>query len=329
MKKGLMGTAVFLLALVPFLLQQAPILADVSKSQFLEKYEPVAKKLQAFYRSVTIRATSTKTNWPAYEDTGGKRIEKLIFRGNGDLMRVDATVLSDDGRSAPSDTTIRVATPERCFLASRKAGQKPFVLRNVDTDYRRRAEAMCARYLLPSATYGYCELTIADFIRSHDITLTAVEELTREDEPMARVSFELNSKGIGWFLFSTERSWALREYLLEIKDKASPDYYAVRAVIEYDDGRDGMPRMKEARYWREKGREGERILNHTIVVDEFIVGPVPEEEFTLTALGIADIREQSRLTRALVFSFLGIVILIAAWFLVRHWTERRDMAQHG
>jgi len=296
----------------------------VSKDEFLARYEPAAKRLEEFYSNVEMRAVSTSAEWPAYNDTGGRRSTRVVFRANGDLMRVDATIVSEDDSLAKGRTSVRVANPKGSFLAGRGAGKADFVLLGMDPDYGASVQTIRATHLAVAAPFAWLGAPIADTIRSDAaITLTRIEETSQDGEPVVKVFWE-DQRAVGWFLFLKDRSWALREYSFWAKDltpeklRTQPDrYFVSRAAIEYGDTHDGIPLLKTAKYWRETGPARQPRLVETIVVEELVAGPVPEREFTLAALGIPSAEQTSNTVRPALLFVLGTTALILAYLVLR------------
>jgi len=299
-----------------------------NKEEFLAAYEPAVTKLIDFYGKLEITATCRRINWASYADSGGRRTLKLVFRANGNRYRIDETQAEQNADTAAQPARVRVVSPKRCFSAERKSPTGDYVLTLLSTNYVQRLEAIRASCYLVAAPYGFLETTVPDFLRQAEVEITGVEQFQQAGEQLTRVCFAFHLDGRtrhGFFLFSSNRAWALRGYYYGWEPWTdSGDIKGLRAKIEYKGEHEGIPLLARAEYWLDDSTTGERKNIEIFEIEEIRIGPVPEGEFTLAAVGIPDTSAHSRVRPALWCVLTALGLLFGA-LLVAKLAKRRDI----
>jgi len=304
--------AIFVLPLSVLSLSTAGPSGFSSKEDLLAAYEPAAQRLQAFYTNLYISADITKSNWVymPHQPPG----EKVEFRANGRLIRSDR-VIED---AAHPETIVQVAGAQRGFVVSKAPGANAFILDTWHANPELTTES--SRLFNPLAFAPYCilEVTILEWMKRPSVRLRAVEEVQEQGELLLKATFDETFKREGQvlhlshrFLFEPQRNWACRRYAY---GGTNPEC----AEIEYEGEVDGIPLIKSATYWKED--KGKRANMTHATVRKLIVGPVPEDQFTLAAFGIAEPVEGT--ARASTYAAIGVATLVVA-LLLSLWARRR------
>ena len=90
----------------------------------------------------------------------------------------------------------------------------------------------------------------------------------------------------GFFVVCPDEKWVLYEY--ECREKKGPRQSAFTGTVEYEGTRDGHPVPKRA--IRQTLRLPERDVINTTLIEfvDFRFADVPDQDFTLSAFGIAE-----------------------------------------
>jgi hypothetical protein len=309
--------------LVIFAWAVSPANATVSEGEFFAQYETAARKLRDFYGAVTISGTLTKKNWTKDKNVAP---EKVVVYADGDRVRVDvdSSKLID---GSPHDGAVRVSVvaPDTSFALTREPGANAYVLRNVTSDAESMAHALRGeKYLLFAPYKDRMGIDVLEKLKSPGTKITSIAEEKRGDELLVKVSYQedivFNNKPlqyIGWYLFAQDKSWALRG---SFSQRPVAEAKQIWSEIEYGDTVDGIPLLKKAEYWMQKGTERSEVQKYEVT--EIKPGRVPEREFQLAAFGIRDIREE-RETNYWLYLIVAGVVLIAAAFIVARISARR------
>jgi len=276
-----------------------------SKEELLAAYEPAAERLKRFYTNLYIAADITKSNWVYLPRKPSD--ESVEFRANGRLIRSDRVIQA----GAHPDTIVQVGAAERGFVVSKRSDARRFVLDSWHANPDVTVESSRLFNPLPFAPYCILEVTIPDLLKRGGVRLTDTQEVKKEGELLLKATFHETFKREGrvfhtsfWFLFAPERSWACRGYRY---GTVNPEC----AEIEYEAEVDGIPLVKSALYWKED--KGKRVNMTRAKVTRLIPGPVPEDQFTLEAFGIAE--PQERAGRAWKYAVAGALLLMVALVL--------------
>lgn len=303
------------------------------KSEFLARYEPAASVLEEAYSNVTIRAVSRRVGWAAYEHMGGRRTTRLVVRKRGTDVRVDETRLAEEGGNvAESECVVRVVRAKGGFRAARGAMETEFQLQSLDPPLDPSKHAILGEHRFMRAPYGWLGMTIRDFLKDPPVRVTRLREITVSGERLVELFWEdaesSQYRGTGWFRFSPDRQWVVREFAAWAKDmtpeklRSDPNYSIARGVVEYGEERAQVPSMSRVVYWHERGPGQPRENLETIEVEQLTFGEVPESEFTLASLGIATPQVKTNSARFLVFFAGGVLCLVFGFFLARRLKSR-------
>jgi hypothetical protein len=288
------------------LLLRAPASRADAKFDFLSRYEPAVKTLEEFYRHIRIVGQSTKTNFPALN---GTQIEKLVFEANGPRLRMESTVIESHQESLPAGLIrVVVANPGSSFYAKKAPQASAFVLKNLTPNSAESDRRIRWVNSLAAAPYQYRDQTILEFFRMPDVGVASLEETETDGERATTVSYELPGTAPGSFVFLPDKAWALREYTIgtgSVRD---------RKVIEYAGAIDGIPLLKRIKAWRDEP-DG-KWLQEIIEIEEIEPGDVPEDEFALASVGIADVGPEVSRGYGLLLLILGGVTLAGATLLL-------------
>jgi len=304
-----------------------------AKLQFLAVYEPAAGALEEHYSNVTIRALCRREGWAAYEETGGKRVTRVLIRRRGPYVRVDETLLVEEGpRLLEKGFTVRTFGPKGAFRAFREASESGFQLAALYDDRGGVfTDAIFGEYKFMLAPFGLVGFPIRQFVGQPLVNVKGMRELTVNGERLVEVSWEdaegSEYKGTGWWRFAPDRGWIVREFAAWAKDmtpeklRTDPNYSIQRGSVEYDEDGDEIPIMRRVSYWRER-EPGRRLHTETIDIEELVFGEVPEYDFTLAALGIPEPRVETHTGRFLLLFAAGVISLIIAIGLWRRFKAR-------
>jgi hypothetical protein len=303
----------------------SPAKAAVSESEFLAQYEPAVRKLHDFYRAVRVSGMLTKSNWTMDKNVAP---EKVVVYANGDRLRVDVVIPNlVSGNPEEGAVRVSVSAPDTSFGLTREPGAKTFVLRNVTSDPDSMTHVLRGeKYLLFAPFKDRMGIEILQKLKSPGLKITSIEDRKQGDESLVKVSYTddimFNNRPlqyIGWYLFSENKSWALRG---SFSQRSVEDAKQIWSDIEYGDTVDGIPLLKKAEYWVQKGTVRSDI--QTYDVSEIKPGRVPEKEFGLAAFGIRDIREEKETNYWLYLIVTGVVLIAAAIVVARVSARRRS-----
>ena len=287
------------------------------KRDFLKKYESSAKRLEKFYRRVRIVAT--RTIQPPHGSKEATTTEKLDFRANGQLMRLDIF--------QTSGVSVIVANPTRSFLAHRLANEPAFQLDSFGANYQKREDKIIGRSYFPISPYGWMYCPLVDFLQSADLEITRVQEIQQGDETLTRVSYVSHRKVVagltptGWIDLSAKLGWAIRgisAWAEPIKSGSE----CTRFIIEYNGESDGIPLLSKVVKLTERQPSREVVAQVTYTIDDITAGPIPENEFTPAAIGIdvPDIGARPGFNRFLFLGLIGLVLVLTTILVARHWS---------
>ncbi|MBI2824283.1 MAG: hypothetical protein HYX69_06315 [Planctomycetia bacterium] len=292
--------------------------AEQSKTAFLEQYEPAARRLEAFYNSLTMSGTLTRSNFNKKQFPSR---EKIVLRGNGASLRFDIDEPTDNGTVAGDGELSIVFTPKDTFEVTRDAATSAYVLRQMSATTDRLSMVQRQRYYLFATYFGRTAIPrpILENLRRPALQITSIEEDPSGGEMLVKVSYTetvtFNRKPLtysGWFLFSKTDGWALRGSF-EKGDR--PDAKAMRADIKYNGKVDGIPLLQSAEYWMEK--DGTRFDVERFDVVSIQPGAAPAQDFSLAAFGIRDAREERESRHWLFLVAAGIALVAIAIVLAR------------
>lgn len=242
--------------------------------------------------------------------------------------------MEEGGTVAERDCMVRTVRARGGFRAYRDAGASEFELLDLMPPLDPRTHWVHGEYRFMHAPYGWFGLTIPEFLKEPGMTVKGIREVKASGENLVEVSWEdAEAKAVGWFRFSPERGWVVREFAAWAKDitpeklRSDPDYSIARGAVECREDHRQIPVMARVSYWHEREPGQPREHLETIDIEELTFGEVPEREFTLAALGIpapelklgTPAREVTTgCGRFLVFFAAGVLCLVAAVFLARH-----------
>ncbi|MBX9788907.1 MAG: hypothetical protein K2Y37_08315 [Pirellulales bacterium] len=313
---------VYWAALIAVAIQPRSSRADANgarKSEFLAKYRPFQERLEKFYGTLQIEATARQEDFPSAVDA----THKLVFRATDGRFRVDR-VTDRDGHS---DQLVRVATPARSFGLHSTSRQGAYAVEWISAKSSEAIENMRLTNPLISAPYGIFEVTIAQFLEMPDLTITSIDDDSASGELLTTVSYERHStddkrmQQYGWLTFYPNRCWAFHKYSIGAKD---PTGTRLRAVVDYNGERDGIPLLSKAQYWYESGAERKRSLVQTFDVSRIAPGAVDESEFTLSAFNLPEVGRQKSYFGWYVVIVIAIGIVLV---LVSSLLKRRNQLQ--
>ena len=314
---------VYWVALIAVAIQPRSSRADANaarKSEFLAKYRPFQERLEKFYGTLRFEATAREENFPNAVDA----THKLVFRATEGRFRVDR-VTDRDGHF---DQQVRVATPAQSFRLCSTSRQGAYGVESIGANFSEAIENMRLKNPLISAPYGIFEITIAHFLENPDLTITAIDDDSASGEQLTKVSYERHStidnqrmQQYGWLTFYPNRCWAFHEYSIGAKE---PTGTRLRAVVDYNGERDGVPLLTKAEYWYESGAERKRSLAQTFDVSRIVPGAVDESEFTLSAFNLPEVGRQKSYFGWYVVIVIAIGIVLV---LVSSLLKRRNQLQ--
>ena len=309
-------SAVFAVVAVLLMGGTAPALEGMSKQEFLAQYEPAAERLQRFYEHITLEAVVTRSNLEHKNSRIAR--QRLVLRTDGDKMRIDGFV--PDGTGGES-VRVAVTSPGSSFTLRRQADQESFVLSHLSSDSTQDMRSLRSRHYYLFAPF--CEsagVILADKIRPRNFRIISIEEEERNGEQLVKVAYErdVHFKGkpltyAGYDVFSKTMGWALREFARGRQ----------RGIIEYDGMIDGVPLLKTAEYWRQKGDERVNILRCEVTKIEPYAAPPDTFEF---AALVGDVRQEGKSSYWLLLIAGGVVLIAIAVVLARFAAHRRAAA---
>jgi hypothetical protein len=302
--------------------------------ELLQEYRANYNRLEQFYNNVRMDVTYRRTDYSS-EDGKGKpqRMARyLVYRANsGELLRMDVSPLKVEDESPTGETSVELARPkEGVFVASRKTTDSTFVLDKVHAQYDKGFLVGYKFYAAPYTAY-LLPMEFMVFERADFLKTLEVESVACQDEGKDRlvtitvtgVTERRNRKWRGRFVLYRDKSWALREATCGVADIPTAQDTTLQCRYEYEGMYEGVPLLKRAKYWQEQGPTRQRYQEEVFDVRKIEPGAVPEEEFTLDALGIK-VAGQGKVPRFYFVLAAGIAALLVAILLARRF--RRDRA---
>jgi hypothetical protein len=290
-----------------------------AKDRFITDYSPAAKKLEAFYGQIRIRAKRVEQGIP----DGGEKyefIDDILYKANGQLLRLDIANRTQKKTMLPDTTLVRVANPKRCFNADKSPQSDNYIIRVLGKDYNKQVESIRQNCVIAWAPYGFLDGTIFECLDSKEAVfeVTGYTRFNKGGEDFAKLecmwihppSDDGKQWKIGvWFLFAPEECWVIREYAWGPSKNPSGQ----RCVLDYGGKIDGVPLLKRAQYLTQYENETKPRRVITFDVSEIVPGFFPEEEFELSSLHIPEIVEKER-RRPFWYFLTGtlLIILLAA-----------------
>lgn len=304
---------------------EAPALAaDLpaeEQKKLLEEYRQNYGRLKAFYGNVRMVVTRRESGVPAYKNDKnpeGKRTKELVYRArHGQFYRLDQTFLDVDDESRRQATTVWLVRPEGHLVAERGAPDSPFLAKTWSQESRHFESAPYFNFVsaVQRSVFERFPSTKEQVVR-----IAAVEE---DGERLARVSvlivYDSGMESLSDLTLYRDRSWAVKEATWGAPALSKPDDRVRRCRCEYKGAEDGIPLVTRVVSWQELGPERLRSNIEEVEVQMLDVGAVPEEEFTLEALGLRIGAHQANWQIRLVL-LVGGVLLVALFFVWR----RRD-----
>ncbi len=289
----------------------------MSEQEFLAQYLPAAEKLERFYSHLTLEAVVTRSNMQSMRPVVAR--QRFVVRTAGDKMRRDRFVPEAAGGES---AYIGVKSADGSFVVRRKAGQERFVLSNLSSNSLRGPNILATEHhylFAPFSENG--GFLLANKFRSKSLRITSIEEEERNGEQLVKVTYERSTRFngqpihyVGYDVFSKTLGWALRESV------AGGGEVQNRGKIEYDGMVDGVPLLKSAEYWRQKGDERYNILRCEVTRIE--PGTAPPEAFELAAL-VGDVRQEKKSPYWLLLIIGGVALVAIAVVLARFAAHRR------
>jgi hypothetical protein len=295
----------------------AHAVGTMTQQEFFAQYEPAVEKLRRFYTHMTLEATVTKraveTNKPVIER------QRIVVQTDGDKMRVETFVPSGAGGES---VRVSVASPGSSFGARREPGQERFVLYFLSSDGDDNLKKLDSRHYYVFAPFR--ENMLLNKFRAKGTRITSIEQEERNGEVLVKVAYDCDihydnksSTFSGYDVLSKTMCWALRESV------AGEGEVQQRAVIEYDGVIDGVPLLKSAEYWRQRGDRRVNIVR--CEVTEIVPDVAPAEMFEVSSV-VPDLRQERKSFYWLLLIAGGVVLIAIAVVVARFAAHRRAAA---
>jgi len=304
---------------------------------FLREYPAAAAKLEGFYSEVQMRVQVKEIR---EEGLPPYLVREQQYIRQGDLFRfINDIQQTDRSGESRGDRSVTVANPKFSFRLARRPDQKEYDVQEV-ASHASIVESLPLAYKPLFAPMSYFEYRIVDFIKEPEFFITnAIQENNRERK-FVKIEWEYHPPEIhqrGYFLFDPSQFWALQEYrnLRWQGNTSEPtdSFSLVRGLVHYQGSFDGFPLIHSFRQWVEfHGAKSDKVVNDKPVqikdyeVLEIKPGPVPEEEFQLSAFGLPNAGEIIPARRSRLLIILNIVLLafLGTAFLFRQFARRRQ-----
>ena len=265
-----------------------------AERELLVEYATSYERLVSIYDNIYIEAI--RRVW----ETGGNGprreiLTSLTYRANGGaFFRMDAVPLNPQDNSPIGKATVNIIRPrEGLVVAERARMGSPFAVTGLTPSGHK---GLWADYYFQEAPYTafgldlkFVVLKRPDFLKN-----PRIEAIVSRSEGTERfVSVDVGGVGIrsgrdwhGHFVFFRDRNWALKEARFGLAKLVAPndDNHACRCEYQVTDA--GVPLLKRAECWFEVGPTRACVSAKRFEVREIIPGPVPEDEFSLAAIGI-------------------------------------------
>ena len=226
---------------------------------------------------------------------------------------------------------VAVATEKFTFRVSRPLTSDQFVIDGIGSNYKGVLSDIRSTAVFPTVPFGFYDERLIDIFKDREWIYkpTEVDE-TREGSDRV-VRYHLASPNWeAWYAFLPDRAWILWGYSFWAKDASA----VVRRISDsaevgrhvrarYEGEHDGIPLLKQVDEWVEIGAKREVKYRTTMVIDELIPSPAPEEEFTLAAFGLRDPAETSRRVRVVFLVVNGAVLLAVGYDIARRLRARK------
>jgi len=291
-------------------------LGGMSQQEFLAQYIPAAEKLQRVYSQMTLEVSVTRSDLERKNSSAEQ--QRVVVHTDGDKLRIDSFLPNGPGRE---QVRVAVVSSESSFSARRPADQENFVLSRLSSDTFRDRSILRSRHYYVFAPF--CEnggITLLEKIRSSNFRITSIEEEERNGEELVKVAYErevrFNDRSAtysGYDVFSKTMCWALRESLAG----------NLHGRIEYDGMIDGVPLLKSAEYWRQKGDERVNIVRCDVTKIE---PSTPSPDVFQLATLVGDVRQERKSWLWLLLIIGGIVLVAIGVVLARVAMHRRAVA---
>jgi hypothetical protein len=257
--------------------------------QFRDEYPAAANQLKAAYSQVDIQTTET-----VFDDHGAVQWQfHCEYLRQGEHFRKSQTFVSTD-LSSPTYSAVRVmGGSSKKFFDIQKAGdERQFRITALgcieEDEFLKRGTADCV------PLYGSCyadEVDVQTFVSDPAVSLVSANIVIQNGVSVVDIVADVNDSGQPRnqvHLYFLPGSWALAGFtwpeLSEDVSLNSP-HQSIEQRIEYL-GHD-PPQIKSIDRWKTKMWEPEiRTEESKIAVDSIKFGPISEEKFTLTDLGV-------------------------------------------
>jgi hypothetical protein len=285
------------------------------REEFLKEYLPGCRKLIDFYEHLMMEADfQGETRYPQGKCERSRM--HFVFKANAPLFLMETHYGENWLKKEPGTVEVRLITRRKGYDIDKLAGGDYHYTHIFvpDVFYLRLGFKEFA-----FAPYCFRGILLSDFLKMPEVQVTQVrwyQEGGAERVAVHYRQFRGQESGPGWMVFSPQNSWALLQHGRGIENNW------IRTLV-YENLMEEVPRLKQVQERQIAGGiEGEDLWT----IRRLVPGPVPEEEFTPAAYGLAEPVERSSVFFLLFWLALALLLLtILARLLHYLWKKQRTL----
>ncbi|HVC92231.1 MAG TPA: hypothetical protein VND64_01005 [Pirellulales bacterium] len=197
---------------------------------------------------------------------------------------------------------------------------------DAETPYKDALERAYGGCAAPIAPFALFSSTVEEWITDPRFEITSIDEVVEDGEKIVSVAFHWKTTKVdgtpGFYAcnisFFPEKSWAVREYSMGVKESRFGHW----GRVTYAGERAGAPLVKRIEKWDQKS-DGTQTMREEFAVESFDADPVDPALFTLASFGIGDIIEQTGNRRRYYLLLAAGAVLLFLPFVIRTIQGRR------
>jgi hypothetical protein len=302
----------------------------------IDEYRRNYVTLRNFYGNVQIEAVVRKTNFRGLkteQNPNGKNTARLHYRSRDNkLFRIDEETLNWETEESLGRLFVHVAGPEVSFTARKTGPDHSLAIVRVFANPTEVMNESLLQYgelfRAPFSSDGHPTLEEMLFDRPNwPLSLWRISrvEISEDNPNHASIFLDAVLKEDGAsgqpmeyrFTFFRDLAWALESYSYGAKTLQSNEDSVWLASFQYDRGVDGLPLLKNATYWVERGPDRRRSNEEVFEVTRFVSEPADVADFLPEALGLSLAGSKANWTGRILILIVGVALLILYFYLKR------------
>jgi hypothetical protein len=294
--------------------------SDKLLEEFLKEYLPGCRRLIDFYEHMMLEADyQEEVRYPKGKCERSRM--HFFFKANAPLFLMETYYGENRYKVEPGTVKIQLITRHKRYLLEKPPAGDRYRYTYLATPNVENIRLGFNEFAF--APYCFAGLLLSDFLKLPQVQVTKVQRYKERRAERVAVHYHLKQmiqkQWIdiqGQMIFSPKNSWALLQHSRGPKEEW-------KRTLTYENLEEEIPRLKQICH-RQVGGPGEAEGEDRWTIRRLVPGPVPEEEFTPAAYGLAEPVERPSIFPLLFWLALALLLLTILARLLLYLLRRRQ-----